>query len=462
MIVSFTVTNHRSFSDEQTFSMVASHRITGHEDHLQPIPGQEECGLPAAILYGANGAGKSNLIQALKRMRDFVVKGVPPGSRVVQTPFLLKEGAKEEPTSFEIRAVVGGRLLEYGFRLLGGEFTEEWLVHHVGRKEITVFERGTAGGLVSVELGKSKDAKTYGGSKLASLADVAPLPNQLFLRSIATNLRREDQGELAALLIRWFHERLVIIAPGRSYSHLPHLLREKSNFQDFALRFLRNASTGVRSIAVKERKLSPVPPELSDFMEKDPERAETMLRNFLPGERDSRGLERQADGSLVELQILTEIGDAEHRAKLPFSEQSDGTRRLTHLLPALFEGARDPHVIVVDEIDRSLHPLLARQFIESFLALARGRGSQLILTTHDTNLLDLDLFRRDEIWFVEKKPPGETHLYSLAEFKVRLDLRIDNAYLQGRFGAIPFLGGIERMLPNPEPCEKVAESPPPP
>jgi AAA15 family ATPase/GTPase len=104
---------------------------------------------------------------------------------------------------------------------------------------------------------------------------------------------------------------------------------------------------------------------------------------------------------------------------------------------------------VVDEIDRSLHPLLARKFIEYFLAGSAGHQSQLILTTHDTNLLDLELFRRDEIWFTEKNGAGASHLYSLAQFKVRTDLKVDSGYLHGRFGAIPFLGGLDRLFPQP-------------
>jgi AAA15 family ATPase/GTPase len=135
------------------------------------------------------------------------------------------------------------------------------------------------------------------------------------------------------------------------------------------------------------------------------------------------------------------------RVILPFSEESDGTQRLTHLLPALHSVVNDKHkVIVIDEIDRSLHPLLAKGFVRAFLQACAPKQSQLIFTTHELAFMDLDLLRRDEIWFAAKKlPEGSTELYSLTDYKVRTDLKVDKAYLQGRFEAIP---PIETELPG--------------
>ena len=131
---------------------------------------------------------------------------------------------------------------------------------------------------------------------------------------------------------------------------------------------------------------------------------------------------------------------------LPFSEESDGTQRLTHLLPALHTICQNQGLFVIDEFDRSLHPLLAKGFVRTFLQLCAGKGSQLIFTTHETAFLDLELLRRDEIWFADKKQKeGTTELYSLADYKVRTDLKIDKAYLQGRFEAVP---PIESELPD--------------
>jgi AAA15 family ATPase/GTPase len=128
-------------------------------------------------------------------------------------------------------------------------------------------------------------------------------------------------------------------------------------------------------------------------------------------------------------------------------EESEGTQRLINLIPILFSlKNKSEKVILLDELDRRLHPLLSRQFLEFFLqGKAEEMRNQLIFTTHDTNLLDLDILRRDEIWFLEKNQQGASHLYSLAEFKIRPDLKIDKGYLNGRFGAIPFFGDIHSL-----------------
>jgi hypothetical protein len=136
----------------------------------------------------------------------------------------------------------------------------------------------------------------------------------------------------------------------------------------------------------------------------------------------------------------------EKAARLLLHEESDGSRRLLKLLPFLYRLTRQAGVIVIDELERSMHPMLARKFIEFFLKAADNSESQLIFSTHESTLLDLDLMRRDGIWFTEKDQEGATHLYSLADFKVRKDLRIEKGYLEGRFGAIPFLGGIDRLM----------------
>jgi AAA15 family ATPase/GTPase len=137
----------------------------------------------------------------------------------------------------------------------------------------------------------------------------------------------------------------------------------------------------------------------------------------------------------VKAEHLTADGD---RVQLPFPEESDGTQRLTHLLPALHALKKGPRIFVVDEIDRSLHPLLAKGFVRTFLQAGPAAGGQLIFTTHETAFLDLELMRRDEIWFADKvRQSGTTQLYSLADYKVRTDKRIDKAYLEGRYEAVP-------------------------
>jgi len=144
---------------------------------------------------------------------------------------------------------------------------------------------------------------------------------------------------------------------------------------------------------------------------------------------------------------MKHVGKDGRLVEFNMDEESDGTQRLINLVPALFMLKQNPdQVLIVDELDRRLHPFLSRFFIQAALdSDEEHRHNQLIVTTHDTNLLDLDLLRRDEIWFVEKDESGASHLYALAEFKTRPDLKIEKGYLNGRFGAVPFIRGVHAL-----------------
>ena len=142
---------------------------------------------------------------------------------------------------------------------------------------------------------------------------------------------------------------------------------------------------------------------------------------------------------------------ARHRVRdaaysIPFQDESDGTQRCLNLLPALYHLTMSCKVFIIDEMDRSLHPLLSQKLLKLFVESCPGQCQQMIVTTHETHLLDLKLLRRDEIWFVEKDDKQQTQMYSLADMKIRNDVRIEKGYLQGRFGAIPFIGDTQRLM----------------
>jgi hypothetical protein len=240
-----------------------------------------------------------------------------------------------------------------------------------------------------------------------------------------------------------------VIQPEAKFRPLAEWVARDSKFSEFASNFLRDAATGVSALRIDTTEMNKgenIPPSnlLLKFME-DAKPGEVRVFPFAPtGEVIA---ERGKDMKILLRTIQVEHPLAEGgQTVLPFSEESDGTQRLTHLLPALFHLQQEQRVFVIDEIDRSLHPLLARKFIEFFLRACKGKGSQIIITTHESNLMDLELLRRDELWFTEKNAQGATSLYSLSDFKVRTDLKIDKGYLNGRFGAIPFLGNLDRLL----------------
>ncbi len=446
MIVSFSVANFRSFSAEESFSLVAGKRLSGsHQTHVIPIPDATAQVLKTSVLYGANGAGKSNLFKALRYLKMLVLRPRKKNSGTGREVFRFAENTA--PSRFDLQFIAQGKLCRFGCVVDDQRIVEEWLVQVIGGREKAVYERITdKNGKVTIEAGEAANT----GKKIAALATIGGPQNQSFLATIRATLDETDYGEEISAVLAWFEDSLILIAPDEPLGVLGAKLANDSGFREFAGAFLRASATGVEAINVHKQEIT-----------------EQALRSLLPESLVSRLLDSAADdaegSTLVQLgeeqELLIERTDKNHYYRLrlqtahkhqmeksislDLSEESDGTRRLLNLIPALHHLRSNNAVCFIDEIDRSMHPILAWKFLAFFLKLYVG--GQLIVTTHESHLLDLDLLRRDEIWFAEKDPSGATHLYSLSDFKVRNE-EIRKHYLQGRFGAIPFLGNLDHLL----------------
>jgi uncharacterized protein len=449
MIVSFSVSNFRSFLSEETLSLVASKRLDGsHDDHSIPIPGSSERVLRTAVIYGANGAGKSNLFKAVSYVNRLALRSrEKSGGTELQT---FRFATAEEPSSFDLQMIANDNLYRFGFKVDNDRIIEEWLLRIEGGREKVIYERTTDGkGKVSIDAPGLSDT----GEKLRALATVGGPQNQSFLATINVTLEPADIGDELNGILNWFKNGLDLIKPETTYRALGSLLAENSNFSQFAGEFLKFSSTGVDHLSVikneiSEQELSVLYPNmsLSRLLKDRPD--DEGGRIFLPLGRDSELLiERKGHSHFYRISIQS-VHEHEPGKQTPLelAEESDGTRRLLNLMPALHRLRSNNIVYFIDEIDRSLHPILVRGFIEFFLKSCGSGHRQIIVTTHESTLLDLELLRRDEIWFAEKDDRGATRLYSLSDFKIRKDLEIRKHYLQGRFGAIPFLGNLENLM----------------
>ncbi|SES72733.1 hypothetical protein SAMN03159335_00001 [Burkholderia cepacia] len=450
MLVSFSVENFRSFKAEQTLSLVASSRHAGsHEGHAITIPNSEEKVLKTAVLYGANGAGKSNLFKALKYFKSVALRPRKKNTGTGREAFRFGS-ASEEPSSFDLQFIVREQLYRLGFRIDDQKIVQEWLVKIIGNKERVIYERATdENGQVKIEGDYLKTVN----NKLSALVTVGGPQNQSFLATIRATLDEDDIGSELASIIDWFLERLKLIDPTQTIAPLGHLLSSDPKFLTFAGTFLKSSSTGVDHLSVQKKEIT-----------------EEELRAILPESVAERVIQDVSKSShntaVVDMaergELLIEKTDAHHYyrisvqaaheyapgsvAQLDLADESDGTRRLLSLMPALNHDDDSGAVYFIDEIDRSMHPMLIWKFLQFFLESCKADRHQIIITTHESNLLDLDLLRRDEIWFAEKNATSETHIYPLTDFRVRKDLEIRKHYLQGRFGAVPFLGNLDRML----------------
>jgi len=447
MIVSFSVANFRSFSSEETFSLVASNRLNGsHENHAIEIPDTNEKVLKSGVIYGANGAGKSNLFKALHYLKSIALKSRKKNSGTGRDVFRLN-AEKDKTSDFDIQFIAENKLYRYGFKLDDQRIVEEWLL--VGKKEKILYERITDdNGNVTVEAEGLKNS----GKKLKALVTVGSPQNQTFLATIQATLETVDVGNELNNVITWFDDSLTLIGPDTPFSSLGNLLEKDDEFAEFSSYFLKSSATGIDKLDVQKQEMTE--DELHKLLPKTI--VSTLLEKFNDEQSDFAVIQLEEGNELlfertdtnhyfsITIQAKHESSDG-NSMELDLSDESDGTQRLLNLLPALHRLKQGNAVFFIDEIDRSMHPILSKRFLEYFLNSCNGGQHQIIVTTHESNILDLELLRRDEIWFAEKDKTGSTRLYSLSDFKVRNDLDIRKNYLQGRFGAIPFLGNLEKL-----------------
>lgn len=428
MLIEFTVGNFRSFRDTATLSMVASPLKSKDPavdaNNIFELNGQPPL-LTSAAVYGANAGGKSNLVQALAFMREFVQESLletqATGTIAVE-PFRLSTESIDQPAHFEtVFVAADGKRYRYGFEVTTERVEAEWLYVVPTTREARLFERTRQ----QVTLGE----RFKEGRDLESRTR----PNALFLSVVA-----QFNGPIAQKVLAWFR-RLGVIS-GLFDSHLrPYTLRKWLQGEDVAemAALIQRLDLGIDSVIVEKGAGSvasmPVafPAEFREAMQKlfDLPGVEQVTVSTLHTQYDAAG---QAAGM--------------QRFDLDRHE-SQGTRKLFGLAGPLIETLTRGEVLVIDEMDARLHPLLTRELIALFNSRpSNSRHAQLIFTTHDTSLLDKSLFRRDQIWFVEKDRQGASTLYSLAEFKVRNDKSFERGYVQGRFGAVPYLGDLSPAL----------------
>jgi AAA15 family ATPase/GTPase len=417
MLVEFRVKNFRSLRDEQVFSLVASKDKTLGDTHtvatdLKAAPRL----LRSAVIYGANASGKSNIIKALQYMRGVVIESatvIQPGQTFAVQPFKLDAESAGMPTEFEVTFILNGVRYQYGFAMTSQRIVSEHLMVYKAFKPQRWFERH-----FDAEVGK--DIYEFGsglkGSK--NLWEGATRPNALFL-SMAVQLN----SELLRPIFDWFAQRLVIfneqaqLNPKKSIQMLKQPEGRKQICE-----FLTAADISIADIEVVTRKVP----------------GQTVHFDLVGGKTEVRAEEIEEDQ--LRFSHVTEQG----RAVFDLMDESHGTRNLLFLTGPVMEILTEGLTLIVDELDTSLHTHLVQALVRLFHRpdLNTG-GAQLIFTTHDTSLLDAyGLFRRDQIWFVEKQRNQSSELYSLTEFSPRKNEALERGYLQGRYGAVPILSGV--------------------
>ncbi|MDA8411257.1 MAG: ATP-binding protein [Treponema sp.] len=437
MLIRFSVQNLYSFDEKAEFSMVAG-KTQSHKDHIgEGFRASDPRLLKSALVYGANAAGKSNLAKSMFLAQQLVLGGMRIGAELPRLPFRLRSECLAAPTTIHFELLLGDSAYSYGFSFVASHIVEEWLVRIGPASEKEVFRRKGKATETKIEFGSSfisnaKDRQYF------EFLERGTRPNQLFLtEAVARNVKAPYSS-----VFDWFANKLTVIFPHTELNQRESLIRSdaalRSNYDEYFKAF----DLGVAGVRVVETDIDALMPGMPEAMKNDlrsqlgPDKAIEMVN---PATNAKIIIMKKEGGELVVLRLII-LHEDEHQTSIEFDiqEESDGTQRLVDLIPALIQFQNHDKVFIIDELDRSLHPTLSRTFFEVFYHRSNSRA-QLIATTHDLDLLDLELLRKDEIWFIEKDRRGSSRVYSLEEFKPRFDNDIRKGYLLGRFGAIPIV-----------------------
>jgi uncharacterized protein len=407
-MIEFSVGNYRSFKDVVTFSMVAA--PIQHEDETLDRNNvfaitQESNLLKSAAIYGANASGKSNLIRAISFVQNFVINSAV-GKRVkdpIDTEvYKLSKDTEAEPSYFEIIFAIGTTRYRYGFEVDRHSVKSEWLYQTLRTKESQLFSREGKKNKVS--------SKFSGGKELVNNTR----SNALFLSVVA-----QFNGKIATEILGWFYKLAIIsdLDDELDYEDLTdEVMIEGDRAQDL-INLVTSLDLGIENIRLIK---TPIDGQEHSF----------------EYEIKTTHWKYDADNNKLSLEQF-DIN----------REESSGTQKLYRLSGLLITVLRYGRTLIVDELDSRLHPLITCTILSLFNSpKTNPNNAQLIFTTHDTNLLSSNLFRKDQIWFTEKNRYGATDLYSLAEYKIPAQTSFEQDYIAGKYGAVPFIGDLSRLL----------------
>lgn len=403
MILEYTCENYKSIKEKIIFSMIAS-KDNSFSELLIPYEGLQINRV--ASIYGANGSGKTNVMDSLSFLAFLICNSnnFQPGDKIRQ-PYHKLCGSRV-PTSFSIQFIKNGIRYAYGLSYTAEQVISEYLYYFPNGKQAKIFDR-------------NQDTITFGEKFKKDFEAILNFskPNKLFL-SVSANYSAVNEAEIVFL----FFKEDIIFYPQPVFNNWFEYSIEKltndANLKRLFVEFMNSTGNTIKNINTKYEK-SKITPDILPINMPD-----TLKKLFIQGE-DATKIEAQIDYGLFNINL---------------EEESKGIQKLFEVFCSLMDIIFMDKVLVWDEIETSLHPQIVNEILRLILHGKADSKAQLIFSTHDTNLLDLTKFRRDQIWFTELNSSRATDLYSLAELKnVRKDENISKGYLSGKYGAIPFI-----------------------
>jgi AAA15 family ATPase/GTPase len=445
MLLEFKVSNYRSIGEEQTLSLIPAPKQKDHEQNI--IYKDRYNALNAIALYGANASGKSNILNAMSLLDKIIHISARTSSttKLPYDPFLLREGWENKPTAFEILFVIDGKRYRYGFEFNAIIISKEWLFRKSAGREVNLFERENE--IIDVSSGFN------GTKKIIDAAIEATRSNALFL-STCDMLNVEE----AKIILQWFKHFNMIDGLNTEVEEFKTVdLWQNNEYKEKIKNYLSSICLNVIDIDVETKKF-----EESDLPANIPQE----MRNHIKRElQDTHSYTVFAKHRFYD----TENKPTENTRSWKWDErESAGAIKAFHLSGPVLWALANGGVLIIDEIEAKLHPIMTLNTINAFLNKeSNPNNAQLIFATHDTNLLSYSKMRRDQIYFAEKNKWESSEIYSLSDFvyfgekngefiseKERPDTDKEKRYFEGRYGAIPLLGDFQNFIRNTQWQEK--------
>jgi len=427
MLIQFSVKNYKAFKDKATLTFIASNydKDVREQENVVNIDLANLRLLTSAVIYGSNASGKTTILDALYTMCQFVVRSVEGqrGHKIPLDPFRFNTESENEPTELEVLFYHKKVLYRYGFEANRDKIIAEWLYHRPKKKEIELFYRQEQDFETNVKLFRK-------GSSIAKEGLVRD--NALLLSTAA-----QFNDETANLVLEWFISLQFISGLNERYKQFTIKAATNPEKRKQMVALLKAADLGINDINVFIMDVSDLPDTMPDEL-KENIRKKAKERNVsvyseiitLHKKYDSKNLVVDEEPLSLE------------------QNESEGTKKFFALSGPILDVLDNGYILVIDEFDSKLHPKLSEKLIALFNnSETNPKGAQLIFNTHNTNLLDSGLFRRDQIWFTQKDRYGAAKLFSLADFAVRKDdPKVEEKYLAGKFGAVPYLADFEKAI----------------
>jgi AAA15 family ATPase/GTPase len=438
--------NVLSFGDEREFNLLPAPKHT-RLNHHKYAAGNTPGVLKLSAIYGANGAGKSNLITAIMYLKELVTAGTIPLG-LPYDYFRLDRQAENSPQLLGAEYFSGGKTWFYGVELKAGKvITEELFQTSAGKTgETLIFSRETNSvGKTSVVFFKGFEDDPENRTLKAVIEKTLARADQPLFKLLSDL----DNEALKPIQVahNWFKHQLRVIVPSAKPVRLAYKLEKEPQLYAFANELMKSFKTGVVGVKPEKKTLEAFAGNNQELIEKISTLVRESKEKIIPV-FSNQGEEAVAhlENNKIFVTRLSFIHQATDKTPVTFylDNESDGTVRLLDYIPAFWEIFHYPVTYVIDEIERSLHPLIIKELIRKFSNDKSTKG-QLIFTTHESNLLDQNVFRQDEIWFAEKDPKGCTDLYPLSDFKEHHTKDIEKGYLNGRYGGVPFLGNLKDL-----------------